>query len=349
MTDPAAFKAIYGRNSPAGKGAFYNITYPRTDLHMTRDKADHARRRKHWDRGLSVSEMRHHVSTVVKHERRLISQIQAHAGQAFNIVKWLDMYGFDVMFDVAFGKDIGRLIRGEEDYYLTCAHETLKLMSLFMHVPWIIHFFTLIPSLAAKFHKFQAYSETLVRERFEQPEGGKFDARSDVFSFIMKTYYELPNKTPKDMLNLTGEADLIILAGSDSMAVAISTVLYQLAKHPKEQLRLRRELTGLDDAERLQIMGNAELDAVIHESMRLIPLAPNGHERMTPAEGLFIGDVYIPGHTTVSIPNYTMWRGMMRASIRNVHRSLTSRFLQIHGIFNTLSNSFPSAGRLDLS
>lgn len=54
ITDPAAVQAIYSIQSKATKGPWYTLLDPRVCLSFTRDKQEHARRRKVWDRGFST-------------------------------------------------------------------------------------------------------------------------------------------------------------------------------------------------------------------------------------------------------------------------------------------------------
>lgn len=49
ISDPDAVQAIYSTKSPVSKGPWYNLMEPRILLQGTRDKAEHARRRKIWD------------------------------------------------------------------------------------------------------------------------------------------------------------------------------------------------------------------------------------------------------------------------------------------------------------
>jgi cytochrome P450 family 628 len=51
------------------------------------------------------------------------------------------------------------------------------------------------------------------------------------------------------------------------------------------------------------------LDAIINETMRLHPPVPSGVQRQTPAKGLQVGDMFIPGNTLVRVPLYTICRG----------------------------------------
>nr|RBQ88027.1 hypothetical protein FVER53263_20077 [Fusarium verticillioides] len=50
------------------------------------------------------------------------------------------------------------------------------------------------------------------------------------------------------------------------------------------------------------------LQACIDETLRLFPPVPSGLQRMTPAEGLRVGDIFIPGDTIVTVPSYTLYR-----------------------------------------
>lgn len=56
------------------------------------------------------------------------------------------------------------------------------------------------------------------------------------------------------------------------------------------------------------------LQACIDESLRLHPPVPSGLQRMTPREGLQIGETFIPGDTIVQIPTYTLYRGKLLSS-----------------------------------
>lgn len=51
------------------------------------------------------------------------------------------------------------------------------------------------------------------------------------------------------------------------------------------------------------------LEAIINEVLRLRPTVLTGSQRLTPPEGLTIGDTYIPGETIVWLPPYQLNRG----------------------------------------
>lgn len=50
------------------------------------------------------------------------------------------------------------------------------------------------------------------------------------------------------------------------------------------------------------------IDYLIFETLRLHPAVPMGFLRQTPAEGIQVDEVYIPGDTIVSVPTWTIHR-----------------------------------------
>lgn len=53
IADPAAFNAIHSATSQCERGPWYNILNPTISLQMVRDRKEHARRRKAWDRAFN--------------------------------------------------------------------------------------------------------------------------------------------------------------------------------------------------------------------------------------------------------------------------------------------------------
>lgn len=57
IADPDAFNAIHSATSQCERGPWYNILNPTVSLQMVRDRKEHARRRKAWDRAFSSKGM----------------------------------------------------------------------------------------------------------------------------------------------------------------------------------------------------------------------------------------------------------------------------------------------------
>src|SRR5438045_36366 len=60
------------------------------------------------------------------------------------------------------------------------------------------------------------------------------------------------------------------------------------------------------------------LNGVINEILRLHPPVPSGVFRDMPPEGVYIKDTFVPGHTTVRMPQWAMARGEFCTSFCDV-------------------------------
>jgi cytochrome P450 len=129
----------------------------------------------------------------------------------------------------------------------------------------------------------------------------------DIFSWILNAHNK-GLRTHQDRLNLHGDAQLIVIAGSDSVAAALTHIFFHLAWDPALVNRLQAEFDSLPDISHENLMTVPLLDAVINETMRLHPPVPSGTQRVTPPEGMWIGDKFIPGDTIVQVPSYTVFR-----------------------------------------
>ncbi|KAL8951227.1 MAG: hypothetical protein Q9222_002790 [Ikaeria aurantiellina] len=100
-------------------------------------------------------------------------------------------------------------------------------------------------------------------------------------------------------------------SSSETTAATLTYALYELAKAPHLIAQVRRELTALASSGKSLSNHNLQsldlLNGVITETMRLYP--PAGLlQRLTPPEGLVVGDIHVPGNTTVYCPLYVMAR-----------------------------------------
>jgi cytochrome P450 len=89
-------------------------------------------------------------------------------------------------------------------------------------------------------------------------------------------------------------------------------MFYHLVQNPSIVERLRKEiqpLFGSDGAFSHRDAQHADImNGVINEALRLHPAVPTAVQRMTPPEGLQLGDTYIPGNVTVWCPQYAIGR-----------------------------------------
>jgi cytochrome P450 len=80
-----------------------------------------------------------------------------------------------------------------------------------------------------------------------------------------------------------------------------------LARHPDEAEKVFQEVSLVDNINDIQQLRKLRhLSAVISETMRLYPALLAGGSRKTGSNGVTIAGRYIPPHTTIINPRYTI-------------------------------------------
>ncbi|KAL4939655.1 hypothetical protein BDV06DRAFT_214127 [Aspergillus oleicola] len=304
IIDPEAVVALYGPQAQVSKGPWYGVLAPRVSLQGERDKKTHAKRRKAWDMGFSSKTLRNYEDRVSKYTNQLVAAVEraVTVGTSIDMSKWSNYYSFDVMGDMAFGKSFGMLLNGQDTYFLTALHADMVIIGLFGHLIWLLPFFKLVPGLNAQYLKFWKFLEDQIQERAKNE-----PKIPDVFSWILKDYNEGP-KTVQDTFNLHGDSYLIVVAGSDTISSTLAVILYYLAINPALAKQLQDEFDKHEDLSHRTLVDIDFLEGIINEALRLHPAVPGGTQRVTPPEGMQIGDVYLPGNVIVQSPLHTIFR-----------------------------------------
>ncbi|POR38861.1 Cytochrome P450 [Tolypocladium paradoxum] len=323
IADPEAVQTIYGTQSPTSKGPWYTLLEPRTPLFMARDKREHARRRKVWDQGFSTTgkpHLSHRKSALQLADSvdvltsdstpwaidQLLQVIDRDHKQPINITELFNFFAFDVMEDLAFNKTSNMLRDGKEAYIFKTIREDMFHVAIFTHLPWLLPFLKRTPILNRNYLQFWDWIQAQITERSNnEPE------QPDIFSWILAEYNR-SEKTQLDRWNLHGDAQLIVIAGSDTTAATLTHIFFQLAYDADLVQALQKEFDGLPSLAHDNLTKVSLLDAVINETLRLYPTVPSGTQRMTPPEGLRVGEIHIPGNTIVQVPSYTVFRGTRR-------------------------------------
>ncbi|KAK3303718.1 cytochrome P450 monooxygenase-like protein [Chaetomium strumarium] len=307
IADPEAVKAIYGSQSPTTKGPWYTLLEPRVPLFMARDKQEHARRRKVWDQGFTTKALQGYEPRINKAISQLLAVIEREKGQPLDLAQWFAYLIFDIMEDLSFNKNSHMVESGQDGYIFKTIRADMWNIAFFSHIPWLLPFLKRTPLLNAEYLAFYDWIQKQIDERRRQEPD-----RPDIFSPILRAYEKGP-QTARDRRNLHGDAQLVVIAGSDSVVAALVHLFFELAWSPPGLVRrLQAEFDALPSLDHDNLQTVALLDAVINETLRLHPPVPSGTQRVTPPEGLAIGGgssgAYIPGDTIVQVPSYTVFR-----------------------------------------
>ncbi|VUC32865.1 unnamed protein product [Clonostachys rosea] len=305
VAHPAVVQAVHSSSSQCFKGPFYNTQLPALSLLTAREPREHARRRKTWDKGLSFKAMRAYEPLVAKCTSQLLSNIQASVGGKIDMSHHFTLYTFDVMGTLAFAKDFKMLASNELHPVFKFLHESMLSVVILSHAIWFLTLLKNIPGLVSSVEKMCAWSNQQIEDQIRD----KPDA-PNVFSWLLKDYMMLPNPTTQDRMDLIADASLIVVAGSDTTASTLTSLLFELTKHPDVYRKLQHEVdTHLSDNNELlndSLISMEYLQACIDESMRMHPVIPGGVQRHTPPQGLQVGDTFIPGDVIIQVPMHTV-------------------------------------------
>jgi cytochrome P450 len=103
---------------------------------------------------------------------------------------------------------------------------------------------------------------------------------------------------------LENQASIIILAGSETTAVALSFATYFLLVNPEIMERLLDELrSNFENESQIDVLSINKLNylqAVIQETLRLAPPITNGFPRQVPPEGTMVDGHFLPGGVSLT-------------------------------------------------
>ncbi|KKK19690.1 hypothetical protein AOCH_000841 [Aspergillus ochraceoroseus] len=305
---PQGIEAVHGASSRCTKGIIYDFSYPTTSLPTHRDPTEHHARRRVWSTAFSDKMLRGYEQRIRGYRKKLVDRVIEMEGQPIEITKWFNLYSFDVMGDLSFGQGFESLEKGEAHWAIKLLNGTMGSLGLMLPA-WLFLLVAAIPGLLSDFWQFLDFCGKRIMERLEnEPE------IPDISSpLIAPVKGRKISEQEKDLLY--GDSRLVIIAGSDTTSGTLSTIFYELVRHPEEFQKLRAELAPYLDNEEpdgeflhSKIVHLKHLNGVINEALRLYPAVPSALQRKVPPEGIVIDGVHIPGGTHVYCPLYAMAR-----------------------------------------
>jgi cytochrome P450 len=138
------------------------------------------------------------------------------------------------------------------------------------------------------------------------------EAKKDFF------YYLLNAKDPETGKGLStpelwGEANVLMIAGSDTTSTTLAATLFYLVRSPETLAKLTKEVRGAFSAVEDIISGSqlnelVFLKACIDEALRLAPAVPGAPPREVMQGGAVVDGVFLPAGTDCGTPTYSIHR-----------------------------------------
>ncbi|KAF9484551.1 high nitrogen upregulated cytochrome P450 monooxygenase 2 [Pholiota conissans] len=281
-----------------------------------RDTRVHLERRKPWNKGLSSASVREYEPILRNRLFQLVDAFEEKAkdGVFIDFAEWMSMFSYDFMGDMAFGGLGYELMRdGDVNGLWALMEHGIKIQAYTQHVPWangLLHKISGMGKAAAKLRHFVFTTAQKRAQRGIGPTG------PDLSSWLLDELNPTPH--PLQFSIYAREAQLIIVAGSDTSAAVISSVFHHILSDKKYFYRLRKELDDIfplkggeipaDNSSKLSEL--PFLNAVINEALRLTPPVPIDLQRGPEkgSGGRMFGSIFVPEGTGVHIPPYIIQR-----------------------------------------
>jgi cytochrome P450 len=155
-------------------------------------------------------------------------------------------------------------------------------------------------------YRYETVSQQISNWRIQQ----KGDEFQDLYSSLLAA------RDPKTgnqftQEQLIAEAGLLIVAGSDTMATAVSSVIFYVLHYPRTLRRLQEEIrknfANVEEINMGSQMNSCEyLVACIDESMRLSPGVGAVLQREVLPGGLKVDGQWFPPGTDIAVPHYAL-------------------------------------------
>jgi cytochrome P450 len=177
-------------------------------------------------------------------------------------------------------------------------------------MPWIDWIFEKNPIVSLfkqKSSSFFIFASRLVQERAEELKILKKQGKSSGARLLIDRFLEAQQKHPDVIDNRTVGIYTTsnIVAGSDTIAIVLRTIMYMVLRNPDVLKKLLEELDGAQLSFPVTWEESQKLpytSAVIHEALRIHPPVGFGLERVVPAGGFLLDDgTNIPQGVQVSM------------------------------------------------
>ncbi|KAL7625624.1 hypothetical protein AAE478_004844 [Parahypoxylon ruwenzoriense] len=311
--NPPQWKEIYGHKA-AGQLEFskdkkYHSGLAGDPVILNADRHYHGYIRKLLAHGFSEKALREQEPILQQYVAVLYQKLQeiSQGGTApIDISPWYNFMTFDFIGFLTFGESFNCLTSSRIHKWIEIFFSFAKLLAYSQAIsrfPSIIRSpleLCVIPtSIRSDITIVQQLNIEKIKHRLE--------CQSDVPDFMDKLI-DAYNSGKMTFNQLTGNAALLIGAGSETTATLMSGLTYLLVKHPRALRKLTTEIR-----EAFQTPGEITiarisqcryLPACIEEALQVYPPSPQPHHRIVPPGGATINGEFVPEGVVVAVPLY---------------------------------------------
>ncbi|RBA15626.1 hypothetical protein FPRO05_12233 [Fusarium proliferatum] len=315
LDNPEAAKIIYGHGTQFVKASWYLPWGDPVDRNLFNeiDPKVHGIMRRQVSNVYTMSNMVSYEPYVDECTEILCQRLIEFSASnvPINMARWFQYYAFDMIGKITFSKRFGCLDAGKDHRDIIKAlDDSAQLASALGLYPLIFHYLLKIfkylskdqdakgPAYIAQYAEEQVAARQIEKQRDDKPQ--------DFVAKLLEGQKERPDTVTDHAIRLSSGAN--IAAGSDTTAITLSNILYNLCKHPATMHKLRQELGDARASGHIsnpitfrEAQGLPYLQAVIKEGLRLYPAVGFTMPRVVPKGGKRLAGRLFPEGTIVGI------------------------------------------------
>ncbi|KAL2794802.1 cytochrome P450 [Aspergillus keveii] len=298
-----ALAVFYGAGTQCGKShTFYNLKDVKS-LQTETDLKKHKTRRPPWEKALNARQCLEYLPQLYRLSDLLITRVAEDAVKSTRgvmINHWLTCFSFDMMGELGYNKSYGCLETGVVHRGIIDMETAIATAVVISPLPWLVRILSSIVGVPSHLKGFMNLAIEARAERKAATTVSKTDVLSQVFD----------GNVPLTAEEEIEDTMLLQIGGSDTTNSTLIFCVYYIATNSAVQRALREEIQPShavgEEVTWENIKSLPLLEAAINETLRMHPPVPGGMPRMTPPQGAHLGDLYVPGNTTVSCPTWTI-------------------------------------------
>ena len=316
ISGETAWQDIYGFRTGKMKGhenmpkdpAWY--APPPTASHIiVANDVDHTRFRRTLSHAFSEKALAQQEVLIQGYVDQLVKQIKEVISKdnvPLDMTQWFNWCTFDIIADLVFGEPFGNLQERATHKHIDLLFSSLKAFRFF-YAKYYWPFLTRSVNAMAPKGIMKARQEWYHWVAFKtKARVEKETQRPDFMTEILKHNGEKGVQLTD--AELSSNASVLLIAGSETTATLLSGVTYCLLKNPRVLQKLKNEVRGqwkeYNDITLDEVSKSPYLLAVLQEALRYFPPVPTGFERRVAKGGESVSGYFMPEGTALSVSSY---------------------------------------------
>jgi cytochrome P450 len=233
-------------------------------------------------------------------------------GATCKLDEWLLFFAWDVIGEITFSKPMGFLEKGGDDSdLLVKAEKALDYFAVVGQIPALDHWLAKNPVTPIGPPNFNHEALFAAQQSIARQQGTDGKATEHLQKDMLDDFLEVKRTNPEqiDDNGVVSALLINIMAGSDTTAILLRSIVYYTLKNHRVYKKLQKELDGAKVA-RFSYEATQKLpylDAVICEASRIHPGVGLLLERVVPESGLTLADgTMIPPGTIIGMNGWVI-------------------------------------------